>query len=187
MDRAMKRETIINAFKLAKKFGLKTNAINIIGVPGETKEALLDTIRLNQEIDPTTSGVNIFYPYKGTPLGDKCFKDGLVNLEKYKDFSNERRESVLNYDEEWLETLKYYRSNWYTEVFPRNKIKNITRTTLDLYYNFKQQIKRIPVVGPIVTDQWRAAKREVKMGLKGNKQVAVPYRKGEEPTINHFM
>ena len=187
MDRAMKRETIINAFKLAKKFGLKTNAINIIGVPGETKEALLDTIRLNQEIDPTTSGVNIFYPYKGTPLGDKCFKDGLVNLEKYKDFSNERRESVLNYDEEWLETLKYYRSNWYTEVFPRTKMKNITRTTLDLYYNFKQQIKRIPVVGPIVTDQWRAAKREVKMGLKGNKQVAVPYRKGEEPTINHFM
>ena len=147
---------------------------------------LLETIKLNQEIDPTTSGVNIFYPYKGTPLGDKCFKEGLVNIEKYKDFSNERRESVLNYPEDWLEALKYYRSNWYKEVFPRTKLKNFSRTTQDFYYIFKQQVKKIPVVGPIATDRWRATKRGVKMGFKGT-QVAVPYRKGEEPTINHFM
>ena len=86
MKRSMKRETIIDAFKLADKYNVKTNAINIIGVPGETKEQLLNTVKLNREINPTTSNVNIFYPYKGTPLGDQAFKDGIVNIEKYNDF-----------------------------------------------------------------------------------------------------
>ena len=112
MKRSMERSTIVEAFKLARKYNIRTNAINIIGVPGETKEMLLDTVKLNREINPTTSNVNIFYPYKGTPLGDQAFKDGIVNIEKYNDFSNERRESVMNYSPEWLETLKYFRENY---------------------------------------------------------------------------
>ena len=178
MDRDMPRETIINAFQLAKKYGVNTNAINIIGVPGETKQMLLDTVKLNREISPTSTGVNIFYPYKGTPLGDKCFKEGLVNLEKYQDFSNERRESVLNYPEEWLVTLKYYRSHWAREVFPFS----YRRTFLRVVDGFKQRIKDIPVVGPIIEDRYQKTKRNIKMGL---------YYKGKEkekvPVINHFL
>ena len=45
-------------------------------------------------------------------LADKCFKENLVDLEKYHDFSNERRQSVLAYDQEWLDKLIYYHSNW---------------------------------------------------------------------------
>ena len=30
MDRDMPRETIVNAFKLAKKYGVQTNAINTL-------------------------------------------------------------------------------------------------------------------------------------------------------------
>jgi len=176
MDRKMSRETIVDAFKLTKKYGVKTTAITIIGVPGETHEMLLDTVKLNRELNPTYSGVNIFYPYKGTPLGDKCFKDGLVDLEKYNDFSNERRESVLNYSEEWLETLKYYRSNWYKQVYPWY---NYQKTAWRLYYNFKQEVKKIPVVGPMITDKWRQAKQDIKMGLHKNKE-------HKHPVINHF-
>lgn len=45
MNRQMSNENIINAFDLAHKYGLQTNAINIIGVPGETEEMLWDTIK----------------------------------------------------------------------------------------------------------------------------------------------
>ena len=168
MDRDMPRETIINAFKLAKKYGVKTNSINIIGVPGETKEMLLDTVKLNREINPTTCGVNIFYPYKGTPLGDKCFKDGLVNIEKYNDFSNERRESVLNYSEDWLETLKYYRSNWEKEVYPWHDFKRVGARA---FFRFKQKIKEIPVAGPLIQDRYQKAKRNIKMKLKKDSEL----------------
>jgi hypothetical protein len=44
----------------------------------------------------TSSGVNVFYPYKGTPLGDYCFDNDLVDLDKFNNFSNERRESSLD-------------------------------------------------------------------------------------------
>ena len=139
----MERGTIIEAFKLAKKYNVKTNAINIIGVPGETKEMLLNTVKLNREINPTTSHVNIFYPYKGTPLGDMSFEKGLVNIEKYNDFSNERRESVMDYPQDWLDTLRYFRENWTSEVYPFYNLKHYP----DLFKKTKKIVGSIPVLG----------------------------------------
>lgn len=150
MKRSMERSTIIEAFKLARKYNVKTNAINIIGVPGETKEMLMDTVKLNREINPTTSNVNIFYPYKGTPLGDMSFEKNLVNIEKYNDFSNERRESVMNYSQEWLETLKYFRENWAREVYPIYNLKHYP----DFFKNTKQVVGSIPILGNFLKKQY---------------------------------
>jgi anaerobic magnesium-protoporphyrin IX monomethyl ester cyclase len=144
MSRDMPEETIINAFKLAKKYKIRTKALNIIGVPGETKEMLLNTIRLNSIIKPDETGANIFYPYKGTPLGDESFKKGLVNIERYEDFSNERKQSVMNYSEEWLETLKYYHENWLKEIYPWYSLKHYSPKQ---FYKIKSSIKNIPLVG----------------------------------------
>ncbi len=112
MNRNLSTDKIIKAFDLLRKYRLQTNAINIIGVPGETEELIWDTINLNRRLKPTSSGCNIFYPYKGTKLGDECFKNGLVNEKLYSDFSNERRASVLTYPEEYKKKLIYYRENW---------------------------------------------------------------------------
>jgi radical SAM superfamily enzyme YgiQ (UPF0313 family) len=86
--------------------------LNIIGVPGETEDMIWDTIKLNRKIKPTSSGVNIFYPYKGTKLGDDCFKNKMVNEKLYSSFSNERRSSVLEFSEEHKKMLTYFRDNW---------------------------------------------------------------------------
>ena len=118
MNRGISNNHIINAFDTIRKYGLQTNAINIIGVPGETEDMLKDTIKLNRRVRPTTSGVNIFYPYKGTKLGDSCFKKGLVDQDLYNTFSNERRETVLNYSEPHKKRLAYYRKNWERLVYP---------------------------------------------------------------------
>ncbi len=120
MHRKMSNKQIVKAFDIARKFGVNTNAINIIGVPGETEEMIWDTIKLNRRIKPTVSGVNIFYPYKGTKLGDYCFEKGLVDEESYYSFSKERRETVLNYPKEYKEKLTYYHQNWQYLVYPFN-------------------------------------------------------------------
>ena len=150
MSRDMARETIVNAFKLTKEYGVKTHAINIIGVPGETKEMMLDTVKLNREIKPTATSANIFYPYKGTPLGEECFEKGLVDLEMYNDFSNERRDSVLKYSDEWKATLRYYRSNWNKEIYPYDYKRIISEN----WSEFKNQIKSIPVIGPALKEKY---------------------------------
>lgn len=120
MNRNISTEQIVNAFALARKYKLETNSINIIGTPQETEEMIWDTIKLNRRLKPTSSGVNIFYPYKGTKLGDECFKKGLVNQEKYNSFSNERRESILNYPDKYKKKLTRYQKYWEYYVYSYN-------------------------------------------------------------------
>ncbi len=131
MGRKMSNDEITNAFKLCHQRGLETLAVNIIGIPGESEKEILDTVKLNRKLRPTSSGVNIFYPYRGTELGDKCFKDGLVDEECFLNFSNERRETVLRYSEEHKKMLSYYYDNWATLVDPYNiklRLKTILKT-----------------------------------------------------------
>lgn len=120
MRRNIKRETIVRAFALARAHGIETNAINIIGLPGETEEMIRDTIRLNQEVRPTITCVNIFFPYRGTQLGDRCYAEGLVDLDKVADFSLERRQSVLRFEPEHLQRIQYYYANWRDLVYPHD-------------------------------------------------------------------
>ena len=145
MDRKMPDSTIIHAFELTHKYKINTIALNVIGVPGETEEMLWDTINLNRKVKPSGSGCNIFYPYKGTPLGDRCFKENLVDTEKYHDFSNERRQSVLAYDQEWLDKLIFYHANWkkliYNDGFFTTSFESFIKTS-------KSIVRQIPLAGP---------------------------------------
>jgi radical SAM superfamily enzyme YgiQ (UPF0313 family) len=125
MKRGLSNEQLIAAYDLCRKHGITTTALNIIGVPDETEEMIWDTIKLNRRLNPTYSGVNIFYPYRGTELGDYCFANNLVNLDAYEDFSNERRDSVLNYSPEWKAKLLYFHQNWERLVYPYNVKKQV--------------------------------------------------------------
>jgi len=117
MRRYISKEEMINAYSLFKKYRISSNAINMIGLPYETVDSIWDTIKINREINPTSSGVNIFYPYRGTDLGDYCFKNGLVDEELYHDFSEERRASVLKFSEEFKGKLSHFHKHWAYVVY----------------------------------------------------------------------
>jgi len=125
MKRNMSEKQILEAYMICKKYKIKTQSINIIGLPYETEDMLWETIKLNRKVKPTQSGVNIFYPYKGTQLGDYCFSEGLVDEEMYDTFSFERRDSVLNFPSEHKEKLRYYHKNWKVLVDPYNVKKRL--------------------------------------------------------------
>ena len=153
MNRKISNKQITDTFNLCRKYGIEANALNIIGLPGETEAMILDTIKLNRKLKPTGgSGVTIFYPYKGTSLGDYCFSEGIVDEKKYSDFSNENRDSVLKFTYKEREKLRKYHKNWANLVYPfsiRERIKNIRRNiSLNLRknhettYNILRKIKR---------------------------------------------
>lgn len=147
MKRSMSRDTIVTAFKLVHSYGMETTAVNVIGVPGETEEMLLDTIRLNREIRPTFSGADIFYPYKGTVLGEQCLECGLVTEEMLRSFTNERRETVLGYDEKWKKKLSYYDKNWQRLVYPFWTANSI-----------KERVSSLPFLGSFAIKGYRFAR-----------------------------
>ncbi len=92
MKRNFSNEDIIKTFDLAKEFGIDTFSFNIIGVPGETKKTIQETINLNKRVKPSFMQVTAFYPYPMTFLGDLCFEKGYVGKE-YEDSYMEK--SVL--------------------------------------------------------------------------------------------
>ena len=84
MKRNMSRDQIIKAFSLYREYDMTTGANYIIGVPQENEGTIWDSIRLNRVIKPSNCRANVFYPYKGTVLGDYCFKEGFNGYEYHK-------------------------------------------------------------------------------------------------------
>ena len=81
LKRNYSNEDIINAVKLARKYGLGVHLYNLIGVPGETLEDFAETIRINRMCRPDRTYPHIFFPYPGTELYEICKSRGLLPAE----------------------------------------------------------------------------------------------------------
>ena len=57
---------IISAFKLLKEAGIKRTSYNIIGLPEQNEESIIETILFNRELDPDNMTVAFYSPYQGT-------------------------------------------------------------------------------------------------------------------------
>lgn len=77
MNRHMSNETLIKAFHLVARHGIRTSAYNIIGLPREDRAAIFDTIELNRAARTTAFSVTLLEPYKGTPIRQLCEEEGL--------------------------------------------------------------------------------------------------------------
>jgi Fe-S oxidoreductase len=62
LNRHMKNKKIIESIKTAHKFGLHTSVFLMIGLPGETREDVMDTIRLMGEAGPGRFRWTFFFP-----------------------------------------------------------------------------------------------------------------------------
>ena len=112
MKRNISREQILRTFALYREFDINYVISWILGVPQETEKTIWESIKLNSMLKPINCRANIFYPYKGTVLGDYCFKEKLVDLDVYNKLSEERKDSVLNFKPEFKEKLVYYQKNF---------------------------------------------------------------------------
>jgi len=113
MNREISKEQIIEAFRICDKFGMRTTAANMIGLPFETVDMIFDTIALNRIILPTYNVVGIFYPYPGTKLAFLCKELGLIDEKRAlsEDFVERKQGSILKLpltDEQ----LNWFRQNW---------------------------------------------------------------------------
>lgn len=79
LNRRFSNEEIIKTFKIANANHIKTFSFNMIGIPGETYQTIEETIDLNVKIEPDFMQVTIFFPYRGTILGDLCFQKGYIS------------------------------------------------------------------------------------------------------------
>jgi hopanoid biosynthesis associated radical SAM protein HpnJ len=68
-----------------KELGIAIHGTFIVGLPGETRETIEETIRFACEIDPTTIQVSLAAPYPGTALYAEARRNGWLEGEELVD------------------------------------------------------------------------------------------------------
>ncbi len=80
LRRNMTDNQIIKAIESLKNYNIRTSTFNMIGLPGETRENVFETIKLNKMLGITATNVYIIYPYPNTQIN----KEYNVNIyDKY--------------------------------------------------------------------------------------------------------
>jgi len=96
LNRNIPDHVLIDDFALARKYGLKPQAFNMIGLPTETNDDMIQTARLNAKLRAYIVWVSTFMPYPGTTLDEYCRKNNLVDEQRWDEVKSYRGGSVLN-------------------------------------------------------------------------------------------
>jgi anaerobic magnesium-protoporphyrin IX monomethyl ester cyclase len=76
LQRPMSDTQIVEAIACAERAGLQVKTLNMVGLPGETPGKHMETVRLNQRLEPDVTNCSVFWPHPGTELYDLCVREG---------------------------------------------------------------------------------------------------------------
>lgn len=76
-----------NAFKLARKVGIRTIASCVIGMPEDTRESIYQTIDFVKKLDPNYALYSLATPYPGTRFYNETFKKDLINIDDWSKYT----------------------------------------------------------------------------------------------------
>ncbi len=152
LGRSITNQNIVGLFQSAKKVGLDTFSFNMIGVPGETKETIKETINLNAQVKPTFMQVTAFYPYLGTLLGQKCIDEGLIGSYRVDSYMEE---SILSLPNLSAKDIKRAVKNFQFNVY---KSYSIGRALLEKKRHLKGFITSKPFLVKIIKPVYKLIK-----------------------------
>jgi len=85
VKKGVRLETARRFTRDAKRVGITIHGTFILGLPGETRETIAETIRFAREIDPHTIQVSLAAPYPGTALYAEAQRNGWLESEALVD------------------------------------------------------------------------------------------------------
>jgi anaerobic magnesium-protoporphyrin IX monomethyl ester cyclase len=100
LHRFMTNNDIEKAFAAAHKYGLHTSAFVMIGLPCESKDDSMATIKLLARIKPGRFRWSLFFPYVGTEAYEIAKAKGAIDFEKMKTLDNFTDETCMDLGEE---------------------------------------------------------------------------------------
>ncbi|MCX7974055.1 MAG: radical SAM protein [Candidatus Aminicenantes bacterium] len=77
-------DKIIKVFRLCKKYGLRTLGYFIIGLPGDNRQTILQTINFAKQIDCDYASFAILTPDVGSKLRSEAIKKGILDPSIYE-------------------------------------------------------------------------------------------------------
>lgn len=108
---------VSEAFRLARKVGIRTQAFFLFGVPGETRETIRESIEFAKKIRPDSAQFAVVIPHPGTELFSEGQKKGFLRYNDWEDFSACR--GMIETPELSLEEVEEARVRAYKEFYFR--------------------------------------------------------------------
>lgn len=96
LRRRISNRQIERAFRNAKMAGLKVRSFNMVGLPYETHLSLMKTIWLNFKLSPHQVQTTVYYPFRGTDLGELCYKNKWINFKRQEKLRLIANDSILD-------------------------------------------------------------------------------------------
>ena len=124
LNRHMTNDSIIQAFSWAKDLGLDRVAFLILGMPGETPNKWINTLKLVGLISPVQAFLGIFYPYPGTLMHERAAKMGFLRFKQPRGFV-ERVDSILTMPLFPRKDILYYYNNFDKMVILATPVNSI--------------------------------------------------------------
>lgn len=129
------------AFKITKKYGIQTVGYFMMGSPSETKEDILETIKLTKELNPDFIHFSITTPFPATDLYKQGLKQGILPNDYWREFAENPRadfspqywEENLSKEELFALLTQAYRSFYFRPKYIGKKLLKITS-----WQNFRQ-------------------------------------------------
>lgn len=110
LNRYVSQKQLTSAFDILKEAGIKRTSYNIIGLPNQTEQMILDSINLNRRLEPDNITVAFFSPYIGTTEQAKA-----SNLNYFNEYENDVDGQLRTLSKSALispEKLNYYKENF---------------------------------------------------------------------------
>jgi anaerobic magnesium-protoporphyrin IX monomethyl ester cyclase len=95
MRRPVTNQRFRDVFAWTRAAGISVTANFMMGVPGETRADMQQTLELAEELNVLDFGYFVFYPYPGTHLFRVCLDEGYLPAD-YLDRPANNRESILD-------------------------------------------------------------------------------------------
>ena len=87
MDKNITVSKTENAFKLARKVGIRSIASCVIGMPEDTKESIKQTIDFVKKLNPNYALYSLATPYPGTRFYTDTFKKNLITIKDWSKYT----------------------------------------------------------------------------------------------------
>jgi len=117
-------EQVEKAFALCHKYGIRTHAAFMLGLPTETKEEMIQTFEFAQKIRPNWYAFGIFTPLPGTYLYDNYYQPGEITLDDYKDVTFHKPKEKFNKSQ--VRELDQLFAEWRVKLFEGIKWRNLS-------------------------------------------------------------
>lgn len=108
---------IISAFKSCKRYGIETTAFFILGLPGETKKTIKETVNLAIKLEPDYVDFHCAAPYPGTKLYSTLKEKGKIKKKYFKNLTGHTAFSST--DNITKEELRIYINICYKKFYRR--------------------------------------------------------------------